>query len=230
VPWARLRTVVESGILWRVTADSHGCLRGFRRDPADEQDHRVEDFPAAVLCRRPHSPPEQLPHSRGGILLRQGVRLAIDPGNARIGVAASDPSGMLASPVETIARGRGDVQHIALLVLEKEAREVVVGYPASLSGQEGPAARSAREFANTLARLLDPVPVRLVDERLTTVTAQGQLLSGASFGKKGAKGGRARRSVIDQAAATVLLQSALDQERSTGHPPGEIVRASQGDS
>ncbi|USY18225.1 Holliday junction resolvase RuvX [Nocardiopsis exhalans] len=162
--------------------------------------------------------------------MRQGVRLAIDPGNARIGVAASDPSGMLASPVETIARGRGDLQRIALLVLEKEAREIVVGYPASLSGQEGPAARSAREFANTLARLLDPVPVRLVDERLTTVTAQGQLLSGASFGKKGAKGGRARRSVIDQAAATVLLQSALDQERSTGHPPGEIVRASQGDS
>ncbi|MBB5491682.1 Holliday junction resolvase RuvX [Nocardiopsis metallicus] len=162
--------------------------------------------------------------------MRQGVRLAIDPGNARIGVAASDPSGMLASPVETIARGRGDLQRIALLVLEKEAREIVVGYPASLSGQEGPAARSAREFASTLARLLDPVPVRLVDERLTTVTAQGQLLSGASFGKKGAKGGRARRSVIDQAAATVLLQSALDQERSTGHPPGEIVRASQGDS
>ncbi|MEU3019297.1 MULTISPECIES: Holliday junction resolvase RuvX [unclassified Nocardiopsis] len=162
--------------------------------------------------------------------MRHGVRLAIDPGNARIGVAASDPSGVLASPVETVPRGRGDVQRIALLVLEKEAREVVVGYPASLSGQEGPAARSAREFANTLARLLDPVPVRLVDERLTTVTAQGQLLSGASFGKKGARGGRARRSVIDQAAATVLLQSALDQERSTGHPPGEIVRASQGDS
>ncbi|SIO86259.1 Holliday junction resolvase RuvX [Nocardiopsis sp. JB363] len=162
--------------------------------------------------------------------MRHGVRLAVDPGDARIGVAASDPSGMLASPVETIPRGKGDTQRIALLVVEREAREVIVGYPASLSGKEGPAARSARGFANSLVRLLDPVPVRLVDERLTTVTAQGQLLAGASFGKKGAKGGRARRSVIDQAAATVLLQSALDQERSTGHPPGEIVRASQGDS
>ncbi|AFR08558.1 MULTISPECIES: Holliday junction resolvase RuvX [Nocardiopsis] len=162
--------------------------------------------------------------------MRHGVRLAIDPGNARIGVAVSDPSGMLASPVETVPRGRGDVERIAVLVLEREAREVIVGYPASLSGKEGPAARSSREFAHSLARLLAPVPVRLVDERLTTVTAQGHLLSGASFGRKGAKGGRARRSVIDQAAATVLLQSALDQERSTGHPPGEIVRASQGDS
>lgn len=161
--------------------------------------------------------------------MRHGVRLAVDPGNARIGVAASDPSGTLASPVETVPRGKGDKQRIALLVLEREAREVVVGYPASLSGEEGPAARSAREFANSLAALLYPVPVRLVDERLTTVTAQSQLLSGASFAKKGAKGGRARRSVIDQAAATVLLQSALDQERSTGQPPGEIVRSSQGE-
>src|SRR5690625_1136258 len=87
-----------------------------------------------------------------------------------------------------------------------------------MSGEEGPSARSAREFAQGLAHLLHPVPVRLVDERLTTVTAQGQLLSGASFGKKGAKGGRARRSVIDQAAASVLLTRALDQERSPRRP------------
>lgn len=161
--------------------------------------------------------------------MRHGVRLGVDPGKARIGVAASDPSGTLASPVETIARGRGDVGRIARLVLEREAREVIVGYPASLSGGEGPAARSAREFANTLASLLHPIPIRLVDERLTTVTAQSQLLSGASYAGRGARGGKARRSVIDQAAATVLLQSALDQERSTGQPPGEIVRSSQGE-
>ncbi|MFV2198118.1 Holliday junction resolvase RuvX [Nocardiopsis sp. LOL_012] len=162
--------------------------------------------------------------------MRHGVRLAIDPGDARIGVAVSDPSGMLASPVETVRRGRGDTHRIAQLVVERQAREVIVGYPASLSGEEGPAARSARAFATALARILAPVPVRLVDERLTTVAAQAQLLSGASFGKKGARGGRARRSVIDQAAATVLLQSTLDQERSTSHPPGEIVRSSQGES
>ncbi|GAA3748595.1 putative Holliday junction resolvase [Spinactinospora alkalitolerans] len=155
--------------------------------------------------------------------MRHGVRLAVDPGNARIGVARSDPSGTLATPVETVRRGRGDLDRITELVLEHEAREVVVGYPASLSGEEGPAARGARSFARALAARLAPVPVRLVDERLTTVTAQSQLHAGASFGKRGAQGGRARREVIDQAAATVLLQSALDAERSTGRVPGELV-------
>ncbi|GAB3212273.1 Holliday junction resolvase RuvX [Marinactinospora thermotolerans] len=155
--------------------------------------------------------------------MRHGVRLAVDPGDARIGVARSDPSGTLATPVETVRRGRGDLDRLAGLVLEHEAREVIVGYPASLSGEEGPAARNARAFAAALARKLAPVPVRLVDERLTTVTAQTQLRSGASFGKRGAHGGRARRGVIDQAAATVLLQSALDTERQTGRPPGELV-------
>lgn len=151
------------------------------------------------------------------------MRIAVDPGNARIGVARSDPSGTLATPVETIRRGPGDLDRIAALVLEHQAREVVVGYPASLSGTEGPAARGARSFARTLARKLAPVPVRLVDERLTTVTAQSQLRAGATYGRRGAQGGRARRSVIDQAAATVLLQSALDTERRTDLPPGELV-------
>jgi putative Holliday junction resolvase len=155
--------------------------------------------------------------------LRHGVRLGVDPGNARIGVATSDPSGVLATPVETVRRGRGDLDRLIALVLEYEAREVVVGYPASLSGAEGPAARSARSFASALAARVAPVPVRLVDERLTTVTAQSQLRAGASYGRRGAQGGRARRSVIDQAAATVLLQSALDTERRTGTPPGEVV-------
>ncbi|MDA8372360.1 MAG: Holliday junction resolvase RuvX [Nocardiopsaceae bacterium] len=155
--------------------------------------------------------------------MRNGVRIAVDPGSVRIGVAASDPSGILATPVETVRRGKGDLDRIMELVVEYEAREVLVGHPSSLSGEEGTAARSARSFAVALARRLAPVPVRLVDERLTTVTAQSHLRSGASFGKRGARGGRARRSVIDQAAATVLLQSALDMERRTGSPPGEAV-------
>jgi len=155
--------------------------------------------------------------------VRTGVRLGVDPGAARIGVARSDPSGILATPVETIRRGPGDLDRIAALVLEYEAREVIVGYPASLSGAEGRAARTARSFARALARKIAPVPVRLVDERLTTVTAQQQLRAGAAYGRRGASGGRARRSVIDQAAATVLLQSALDTERRTQLPPGELV-------
>lgn len=149
--------------------------------------------------------------------MRHGVRLGIDPGDARIGVARSDPSGLLATPVETVRRGRGDVARIARIAREDEAVEVVVGLPRSLSGGEGPAARKVRAFAATLATALSPVPVRLADERLTTVSAEAML---RDRGKKGAK----RRAVIDQAAAVLILQHALDAERATGQAPGEIVK------
>jgi putative Holliday junction resolvase len=148
--------------------------------------------------------------------LRVGVRLGIDPGDARIGVARSDPSGFLATPVETVRRGKGDLARIAALVAEEEAMEVVVGLPRSLSGNEGPAAVKTREFAGRLARRLDPVPVRLCDERLTTVSAEAMLRD------RGRKGGK-RRAVVDQAAAVFILQHALDTERATGTAPGEIV-------
>ncbi len=148
--------------------------------------------------------------------MRPGVRLGIDPGDARIGVARSDPSGFLASPVETVRRGRGDLRRIAQILKESEAMEVVVGLPRSLSGGEGPAAVKTREFARSLARRVTPIPVRLCDERLTTVSAEAML---RDRGRKGSD----RRSVVDQAAAVLILQTALDTERATGHPPGEIV-------
>lgn len=148
--------------------------------------------------------------------MRFGVRLGIDPGDARIGVARSDPSGMLATPVETVSRGQGDLDRIAAILEEEAAVEVVVGLPRSLSGGEGPAAAKVREFAVALARRVDPVPVRLCDERLTTVTAESML---RERGKKGAK----RRAVVDQAAAVVILQNALDTERARGAAPGELV-------
>ncbi|GAB3784432.1 Holliday junction resolvase RuvX [Nocardioides ungokensis] len=148
--------------------------------------------------------------------MRVGVRLGIDPGDARIGVARSDPSGFLATPVETVRRGKGDLARIAAIVAEEEAMEVVVGLPRSLSGNEGPAAVKTREFAGRLARRLDPVPVRLCDERLTTVSAEAMLRD------RGRKGGK-RRAVVDQAAAVFILQHALDTERATGTAPGEIV-------
>ena len=151
--------------------------------------------------------------------MRTGVRLGIDPGDARIGVARSDPSGFLASPVETVRRGRGDLRRIAQILEESEAMEVVVGLPRSLSGGEGPAAVKTREFARTLSRRVAPVPVRLCDERLTTVSAEAML---RDRGRKGSD----RRSVVDQAAAVLILQHALDTERATGHPPGEIVEES----
>lgn len=148
--------------------------------------------------------------------MRHGVRLGVDPGDARIGIARSDPSGFLATPVETVRRGRGDVARIAALVAEEEAVEVVVGLPRSLSGGEGPAAAKVREFAAGLARRVAPVPVRLVDERLTTVSAEAMLRGQGRQGQK-------RRDVVDQAAAVLILQHALDTERATGAAPGEIV-------
>ncbi|MFG2006959.1 Holliday junction resolvase RuvX [Spirillospora sp. NPDC048911] len=151
--------------------------------------------------------------------MRHGVRLGVDVGTVRIGVARCDPGGILASPLETVKRGKGDLDRLAELVAEHEAIEVVVGLPTSLSGREGPAAEAARQFAGRLAGRLPADAVRLYDERLTTVTAESGLRAGGVHGQ-------ARRKVVDQAAAAVLLQAALDGERLTGRPPGEIVRES----
>ena len=148
--------------------------------------------------------------------MRVGVRVGIDPGDSRIGVASSDPSGFLATPVETVRSGSGDVRRIAAIVAEREAIEVVVGLPRSLSGREGPAAAKVRQFTARLARRVAPTPVRLCDERLTTVSAESIL---REQGRRGAK----RRAVVDQAAAVLILQTALDTERTSGTAPGEIV-------
>ncbi len=148
------------------------------------------------------------------------MRLGIDVGSVRAGVARSDPGGVLASPLATIRRGRGDVDAVAKLAAEHGAAEVIVGLPTSLSGREGRAAADAREFAARLATRLQPLPVRLFDERFTTVTAHGAL-------RQSGRDERARRQVVDKAAAAVLLQAALDTERGTGGPPGELAPAAQ---
>ncbi|GAA1593175.1 Holliday junction resolvase RuvX [Kribbella solani] len=145
------------------------------------------------------------------------MRIALDIGDARIGVASSDPHGILATPVETVRRGPGDLDRIAALAAELEAFEIVVGLPRSLSGGEGPAAVKIRETAEQVRAKVHEgnaaTTVRLVDERFTTVTAERML---RERGKKGSK----RRAVVDQAAAVVILQHALDVERETGNPPG----------
>jgi putative pre-16S rRNA nuclease len=148
--------------------------------------------------------------------VRAGVRLAVDVGSARIGVARCDPAGTLASPLTTIRRGRGDLDALAALVAEHDPIEVVVGLPASLSGREGGAAATARGFATALAARLGATPVRLVDERFTTVIAHDAL-------RRGGRGSRQRRPVVDMAAAALILQGALERERSTGQPAGELV-------
>lgn len=153
--------------------------------------------------------------------MRPGRRLGVDVGTVRIGVAASDPEGLIATPVETVPRGRGDVGRLAELAREHQAVELVVGLPLSLSGRSGPAAAGVRDFVAGLVASLDDaevdVSVRLVDERLTTVSAERVLREQGATGKR-------RRTVVDQAAAVVILQHALDAERATGRPPGEEVR------
>ena len=153
--------------------------------------------------------------------MRAGVRLAVDVGSARIGVARCDPDGLMASPLATVPRGRGDLQSIGEFAAADGAIEIVVGLPTTLAGRAGPAAEDARSFATALAIRLAPLPVRLVDERFTTVIAHDAL-------RQGGKNSRDRRSVVDKSAAALLLQGALDTERATGRPAGEIVRLRSG--
>lgn len=151
--------------------------------------------------------------------MRTGTRLGIDVGKARIGVSRSDPHGMLATPVETVARdatdNRTDLARITELVGEYDAFEIVVGLPLNMRGEHTPSTADAAEFAQLLASLVD-VPVRLVDERLSTVSAQGQL-------RQAGKRTKESRGIIDQAAAVVILQHALDIERNRGEAPGDLV-------
>ena len=148
--------------------------------------------------------------------MRPGVRLAVDVGSVRIGVASCDPSGLLASPLTTVRRGKGDLTELARLAADRQAIEVVVGLPTSLSGTAGQAVDQVRDFAKALASVIAPVPVRLVDERFTTVIAHAAL-------REGGRDSKERRTVIDHAAAALLLQGALDSERGAARPPGEVV-------
>ena len=147
--------------------------------------------------------------------MRAGVRVGVDVGSVRVGVATCDPAGLIATPVETLRRGRGDLDALSRLVTEREAIEVVVGLPTTLAGRHGAAAEAAQAYAEAVAGAVS-VPVRLVDERLSTVGAQRDLRASGVDTRRG-------RSVIDQAAAVIILQAALDAERRSGTAPGRLV-------
>jgi putative Holliday junction resolvase len=152
--------------------------------------------------------------------VRSGVRLGVDVGTVRIGVARSDLHGMLATPVETVPRGEGDIARILAIAAELEATEVIVGLPLALSGRRTASTEDAVAFAERLARVCD-APVRLVDERLSTVSAQAAVRSSGKSTKQS-------RSVIDQVAAVIILQHALDFERSSANAPGVVVDPDEG--
>lgn len=150
--------------------------------------------------------------------MRPGVRLGVDVGSVRVGVARSDREGLIATPVETVVRRGGDdgTARVAELCRELEAIEVVVGLPRSLDGKERRAASLARAYARTVARLVAPVPVRMVDERLSTTAAQRHM-------RESGRKARSQRSVVDQVAAVIVLQQALDAERASGRAPGQAL-------
>jgi putative holliday junction resolvase len=150
--------------------------------------------------------------------LSRGVRLGVDVGAVRVGVAVCDPDGILATPLSTLARdqrtdreiGDGsvptDIAELARLVSERDVVEVVVGLPVTLAGGHGLASTQVRAYADRLSGVIDPVPVRLADERMSTVVATRRL------SERGLRG-RKQRAVVDQAAAVEILQSWLDTQR-----------------
>ena len=165
--------------------------------------------------------------------MRTGVRIGVDVGKARIGVARTDAHGMLATPVETVPRvtkdaaGTGvptgvgaDIRRLHEIADELDALEFVAGLPLSMSGGETASTQDARDFATLLATTGDR-PVRMIDERLTTVSAQSALHASG-------RNTRSSRPVIDQVAAVILVQHALDSERASGKPPGILIDPSQG--
>jgi putative Holliday junction resolvase len=151
--------------------------------------------------------------------VRSGVRLAVDVGSVRIGVARSDASGTLAVPEVTLDARKAWLEDLVGLVVEYEPLEIIVGLPVSLDGREHAAAQRAREMAAHIAARMPGTPLRLVDERLTTVAATTQLRDAGVSTRKG-------RAVVDQAAAVIMLQETLDTERVAGEPPGTLLNGS----
>ncbi|TQO18573.1 putative Holliday junction resolvase [Rhodoglobus vestalii] len=152
--------------------------------------------------------------------MRAGTRIGVDVGKVRVGVARSDQHGMIATPVETVQRADNSVQRIVDLAASCGAMEFIVGLPIALSGRDTASTGDAREFAQLLADN-SSLPVRLVDERMTTMSANSALRASGRTAKNS-------RSVVDQVAAVIILQHALDFEHSAARPPGELVEPTLG--
>jgi len=153
--------------------------------------------------------------------MRAGVRIGVDVGNVRVGVARTDPTPSLALPLQTLTRDNGDdwgsvALNIERIVLEYSAIEVIVGLPLNLKGAETASTQSALACAERIAQTIHPIPVRVVDERLSTVSAAGAL-------RESGIDARRNRKMIDQQAAVIILQHAIDTERLSGSPAGRQV-------
>lgn len=155
--------------------------------------------------------------------MRKGKRLAIDVGSVRIGLASCDADGILSSPLPALPRSANTtdvISAITELVSEQQIIEVIVGDPVSMSGSITASTQDARQLAQEIAIAIS-VPVRLVDERLTTVSAQAKL-------RQSGKDSREAKSLIDSASAVEILEQALNTERATGNAPGVLAGDSNG--
>ncbi len=145
---------------------------------------------------------------------RRGTRIGIDVGKARVGVAKCDPDGMLATPIDTVPRDEHAVARVREIAGDYSTLEYVIGLPMNLRGEETPSTADARAFAEELAR--GDIPVRMVDERLSTVTAHSALRASGRNQKNS-------RRIVDQVAAVVILQHAIDTEKRSGTTPGFLI-------
>ena len=157
--------------------------------------------------------------------LRRGIRIGVDVGTVRVGVSRCDPDGILTMPVQTLTRAPdlSDLSALAEIVTEHDAIEVIVGLPRHLRGGEGVSAKGARKYARRLKKLVPDVRVAMVDERLTSNQAHARLRTSGIPEYE-------HRSVIDQVAAQIILEQALELERMSGRAPGEeiILETSEG--
>ncbi|WP_043445556.1 Holliday junction resolvase RuvX [Arthrobacter sp. L77] len=159
----------------------------------------------------------------GGAPYPSGPKLGVDVGQVRVGLAGCDRDGLIATPIRTLkrdARKNSDLRILVREAVERGAVQIIVGLPKNLSGREGPSAEMAREYAGLLVdellRQSHPLPVRLVDERLSTVSAHRSLHAAGL-------GSRDHRKVVDQVAAVEILQHAIDTQRSRGRDVGDPV-------
>ncbi len=133
-----------------------------------------------------------------------GRMLGVDYGEARIGLAVSDPTGTIASPIEAVkAIGAGDPASVANIATEREVSTIVVGLPISLDGTHGPAARKVNAFCTRLRKITD-LPVVTWDERMTTVEAHSKL---REAGHSPSKARGKERGRIDSASAAIILNA-----------------------
>ncbi|XCB30110.1 Holliday junction resolvase RuvX [Arcanobacterium hippocoleae] len=170
----------------------------------------------------PQDAPDELRNLPQSYPVRPGVRIAVDVGLARVGVARSDSDGIMALPVATFPRENGDFTGVLGLLETFNVLEIYVGLPLNMDGSEGKNAKDARRWAMRLLRMIEnkffgfSPEIRMIDERLTTVTAHQQLLQAGRRRKH-------HRDVVDQQAAVVILENAFSQERATGKIPGKTL-------